>query len=224
MDKRFAHRYQFTGSYAYQDSKSINDIGLNLNNYFASYGPDQPKHVLNISGIVDLKWGIQFSLLSALTSPQPVEPYIAGADPTGTNFGRTDGPASGPYAPLPGEQYNGWLTQSGLRNLVTSYNSKIAGTKDPYGNVYPAIALPSHFNLGHDFTSQDIRLTKSFKIREKYEFRIIAEGFNIFNFGNLTGDNFNLLNPAFGQPTQRVSSTFGSGGPRAFQFAGRFQF
>jgi len=224
VDKRFAHRYQFTGSYAYQDSKSINDIGLNLNNYFASYGPDQPKHVLNISGIVDLKWGIQFSLLSALTSPQPVEPYIAGVDPTGTNFGRTDGPASGPYAPLPGEQYNGWLTQSGLRNLVTSYNSKIAGTKDPYGNVYPAIALPSHFNLGHDFTSQDIRLTKSFKIREKYEFRIIAEGFNIFNFGNLTGDNFNLLNPAFGQPTQRVSSTFGSGGPRAFQFAGRFQF
>jgi hypothetical protein len=79
--------------------------------------------------------------------------------------------------------------------------------------------------LGHDFTSQDVRLSKSFKFRDRYELRFIGECFNILNFGNLTGDNFNLLSPgSFGLPTQRVGQTFGSGGPRAFQVAGRFQF
>jgi hypothetical protein len=225
VDKRFARRYQLTGSYAYQHSSAINDIGLNLNNFFASYGPDQPRHVLTVSGFVDLPWGMQFSLLSTLISPPPVEPYISGVDATGTNIGRSDGPASGQYTPIPGHQYNGFLSQSQLQKLVANYNSSIAGTRAPNGTVFPAVALPAHYNLGHDFTSQDIRLTKMFRLKERYEFRIIAEAFNIFNFGNLTGDNFNLTNPAsFGQPTQRASSTFGSGGPRAFQFAGRFSF
>lgn len=225
VDKRFAHRYQFTGSYAYQHSSGINDIGLNLSNYFASYGPDRPRHVLNISGFVDLPWGMQFSLLSALTSPTPVEPYISGVDASGTNVGRSDGPASGPYTPIPGHEYNGVLNQNQLQQLVANYNSTMAGTKSPVGTKYPVITLPAHYNLGHDFTSQDIRVTKIFRARERYELRIMAEAFNIFNFGNLTGDNFNLSNPgSFGLPTQRVGSTFGSGGPRAFQFAGRFSF
>lgn len=225
VDKRFGHRYQFTGSYAYQHSGGINDIGLDLNNYFSSYGPDRPRHVLNISGFVDLPWGMQFSLLSALIGPPPVEPYISGVDASGTNVGRSDGPASGPYTPIPGHQYNGFLSQPQLQKLVADYDSAFAGTKSPYGTLYPTIKLPAHYNLGHNFTSQDIRLSKLFRVRERYEFRIIAEAFNIFNFGNLTGDNFNLSNPgSFGLPTQRVSSTFGSGGPRAFQFAGRFAF
>jgi hypothetical protein len=89
---------------------------------------------------------------------------------------------------------------------------------------FPTLALPAHYNLGHDFTSQDIRITKSFRFKERYEFRLIAEGFNIFNFGNLTGDSFILTSPTFGQPQQRIGQTFGTGGPRAFQFAGRFSF
>ena len=226
VDKRFSHRYQFTGSYAYQDSKSINDVTQNLNNYFSTYGPDQPKHVLNISGIVDLPWGFQFSMLSAFNSPSPVEPLINGVDITGTNT------QSSAYTPLPGEQYNGWLSHGDLQMLVNQYNSQYAGQPTPAGAAgiskgqkFPPITLPTHYNLGHDFTSQDIRLSKVFRFDERYEFRVMAEAFNIFNFGNLTGDSFNLASPgSFGLPLQRVSSTFGSGGPRAFQFAGRFSF
>jgi hypothetical protein len=225
-EKRFSHRYQFTASYAYQHSYSINDITQNLNDYFSTYGPDQPRHVLNISGIVDLPWGFQFSLLSAFTSRTQTEPLIDGVDITGTNT------QSSAYTPLPGEQYNGWLSHSQLRNLVNAYNANYAGKPTPAGAAgvspgqkFPTITLPANYNLGHDFTSQDIRLTKIFRIRERYEFRIIAEAFNILNFGNLAGDSYNLASPgSFGVPTQRVSSTFGSGGPRAFQFAGRFQF
>lgn len=182
--------------------------------------------MLNISGIVDLPWGFQISLLSAFNSPPPVEPVINGVDITGTNT------QSSAYTPLPGEQYNGWLSHGDLQKLVSQYNSQYAGQLTPAaaagiskGQKFPAITLPAHYNLGHDFTSQDIRVTQTFRINERYEFRIISEAFNMFNFGNLTGDSFNLASPgSFGLPLQRVSSTSGSGGPRAFQFAGRFSF
>ncbi len=51
VEKRFSKRYQFTTSYTYQHSYAIDDITQNLNNYFSTYGPDQPKHILNNSGI-----------------------------------------------------------------------------------------------------------------------------------------------------------------------------
>jgi hypothetical protein len=47
----------------------------------------------------------------------------------------------------------------------------------------------------------------------------------VFNVSNLTNYNYNLSVPAtFGQANQRVGQTFGSGGPRAGQFAVRFSF
>jgi hypothetical protein len=226
VDKRFSRRYQFTASYAYQDSKSINDVTQNLFNFFSSYGPDLPKHNLNISGTVDLPWRFQVSMISAVISRPPVEPIISGVDITGSNIG------SGAYTPLPGHEFNGFLSQGDLQNLVNQYNTNFAGKPTPAaaaglapGQVFPKVTLPAHFNLGHDFTSQDLRVQKSFRFKERYEFRIIGEVFNIFNFGNLTGDNFSLTSPSsFGLPTQRVGQTFGSGGPRAFQIAGRFSF
>jgi len=175
---------------------------------------------------VDLGWGIQFSLLSTFISRPPTEPVIDGVDITGTNVQSTA------YTPLPGERYDGWLSQSQLQNLVNQYNSQYAGKPTPAGaagvspgQTFPAVTLPSRYSLGNDFTSQDIRLSKILRVKERYQFRIIAECFNILNFGNLTGDSYNLASPgSFGIATQRVSSTFGSGGPRAFQFAGRFEF
>jgi hypothetical protein len=52
---------------------------------------------------------------------------------------------------------------------------------------------------------------------------LIGEVFNMFNIANLT--NFSeRLDSNFGQATNRVGQGFGSGGPRAFQFAARFKF
>jgi hypothetical protein len=49
--------------------------------------------------------------------------------------------------------------------------------------------------------------------------------FNVFNVANLGGYSFNLSNTAtFGQPTNRASQVFGSGGPRALQLGTRFSF
>jgi hypothetical protein len=162
-----------------------------------------------------------------LISRPPVQPFVSGISINGS-----DTSSSGHFA-LPGMGYNDFISQSDLQRLVDQYNANYAGKLTPAGQAgitpnqkFPTITLPSHYNLGHNFTSQDLRISKSFRFRDRYELRIIGEAFNLLNIGNLTLDSFNLTSPAFGQPQQRLlnGSTFGSGGPRTFQFAGRFSF
>jgi len=48
--------------------------------------------------------------------------------------------------------------------------------------------------------------------------------FNLFNVANLTGYSGVLNQLGYGQPTARAGQVFGTGGPRAFQFATRLEF
>jgi hypothetical protein len=131
-----------------------------------------------------------------------------------------------------GQGYAGYLSNDDLRNLVNQYNSQFAGTLTPAGKAgisanqrYPTITLPSDFQLGDIFSSQDIRVTKTIGLTGRVDLRVIGECFNVFNISNVTNFNYNLVVPAtFGQPNQRVGQTFGSGGPRAFQVAARVSF
>ena len=115
---------------------------------------------------------------------------------------------------------------------MKDYNSTIAGTLTPAGRAgvsanqrYPTITLPADYQLQDLFSSQDVRITKTFRLRDRTDIRIIGEVFNILNTSNLTNFNFNLVSPAtFGKANQRVGQTFGSGGPRAFQLAVRVGF
>jgi hypothetical protein len=234
VDKRLSHRFQLSASYALQSSQSIQDVTQNLNNFFATYGPDLPHHNLNVSGFVDLPWGFQVSVISNMLSHPPVAPTIDGVNNAGTDI------TSSGYTPLLallGKGYSGFISNGDLRNLVNQYNSTIAGTLTPLGQAetalppqlrqkYPAIPTLGDFNLGDIYNSQDLRVTKTFSFRERYRLRLIGEAFNIFNTSNVSNINFNLLSPngVFGQPNQRVGQTFGSGGPRAFQIGARVMF
>src|SRR5262249_26262452 len=129
-DKRLSHRYQLSASYALQNSKSIRDITQNLDDYFATYGPDLPRHNLTVSGLLDLPWKIQLSVLSTFLSHNPVSPTINGVDNTGTNKSSTG------YTPLLsilGQGYSGFLSKSDLQSLVNDYNARFAGTLTPAG-------------------------------------------------------------------------------------------
>jgi len=121
--------------------------------------------------------------------------------------------------------FNRGLSNSDLVRLVNQYNQTYAGKNGPHtGQVFPTVTLPSSYDFGRNFNSQDLRLTKSFKWRERYELQAFVEGFNIFNISNLGGYSSNLLDPGFGQPTGRAGGTFGTDGPRAFQLGARLSF
>ena len=130
LDKRLSNRYQYTVSYALQSSKSILDVTQNLNDYFATYGPDLPRHNLSVSGMVELPWKVQLSVLSTFLSHLPVAPTIGGVDNTGTNV---PAPAYTPLLGVLGKGYSDFLSKDDLQTLVGDYNATYAGTLTPAG-------------------------------------------------------------------------------------------
>jgi hypothetical protein len=156
----------------------------------------------------------------------PIEPFISGVDLNGNGAvaaGETGG------TPLPGIGYNQFNLNAGkaeLQQLVGQFNQNYAGKTTTTG-VIPTLALPSTWTFPRSFNSQDIRVTKVFKLgTERAKLSILGECFNVFNIANLGGYSYNLgsSGAGFGVATSRASNIFGSGGPRAFQIAGRFSF
>jgi hypothetical protein len=134
-----------------------------------------------------------------------------------------------------------------LNNLIRNYNANlgkyaanpaVAGCFpcDIFGDdLLPLAEQPSDTPIGGDsLISQDIRITKGFRFGESKRLDLIGEVFNLFNIANLSTEGTQAfeLDPtgtargeftAF-RPTARSSSVFGTGGPRAFQFAVKFTF
>ncbi|HLK69734.1 MAG TPA: carboxypeptidase regulatory-like domain-containing protein [Bryobacteraceae bacterium] len=224
LNKRFSRRFQLTASYALQDQHGYNGI-VDLDHWNASWGPQNARNILNVSGVVDLPWGIQFGMISSSSTKGPIMPFVSGVDLTG------DGTTSQPLPGLSFNCLNSGCGSSDLQRAVASWNQTYAGTKDALGKTIPSVVLPTNYQLGDNFNSQDIRVTKTFKYKERYKLAVFGECFNVFNIANLGGYSFNLdqVTPtnqtfSFGQPTSRAGQVFGSGGPRAFQLGGRIQF
>jgi len=224
IDKRFARRYQFTASYALTDQHGYNGL-IDLDHWNASWGPQGARHILNISGMVDIPWGFQLGVISQTSSRGPMTASISGVELTG------DGTSSQPLPGLAINCLNRGCGRSDLQAAVDAWNKSYAGTKDALGKTIPAVVLPSNYYLGDNFISQDVRLTKTFKYHERWKLAVFAEAFNILNIANLGGFSSNLdpVAPSnqtfsFGQPTSRAGQVFGSGGPRAFQIGARIQF
>jgi hypothetical protein len=113
------------------------------------------------------------------------------------------------------------------------------------GPVSPLPLVSNNARFNDNFSSLDLRLSKVFKIGERVKIEPIAEVFNLFNVTNVLGvSNVNysgfanvlvrdsndpatpgfLRSSSFGQPVTTAGGVFGSGGPRAFQFAARLTF
>ncbi len=217
VDKRFAHRYQFTASYALQSQMGLNGIE-NMDNYDSTWGPQGARQILHIVGTIQLPWGFSLGVISSTSSKGALMPVVGGVDLTGSGISST---------PLPGLSYNCLNVSCGVSDLqaaVANWNSTYAGKLDATGKKIPNLALPSNFNFGRNFNSQDIRLTKTFTYHERYRLNLFAEMFNVLNYANYGGYTFDPSSSAFGQQTQRVTQVFGSGGPRAVQLGGRVSF
>lgn len=243
--KRLSHRTTFLVSYAFQ--KGTDEVVWNNVNYAAGYGQYLPHNNLNIAGTVDLGWGFLLSLNSSIISSTPTTANVSSLILPGTV-------PSGSTEPLPGLTYgslNAGTSASQLAALVSSYNTNIVGTKNAEGEAITSyLVLPKNYATGYPTISQDFRLTKTFTIKERYKFSVLAEMFNAFNISNLVPGTLSLdtstspLNTCaqgvavgttntqggsniacnFGQPTQRQGQTFGSAGPRAVQLGARFTF
>jgi hypothetical protein len=180
-------------------------------------------------------------LISTTLSGLPFSAFLPdGVDLTGTGSFTSYLPGAG--AGQVGRKIN---SVSKLNELITNYNANRKSLAafvdggvpfDAFGTELREVALlpPGTLIGGDSILSQDLRLTKTFRMTESMHVDIIGEVFNLFNVANLTNIATQVL-PAKDdisgpgdivtyKPTQRTTNIFGTGGPRAFQFALKFTF
>jgi hypothetical protein len=220
VDKRFSSRFQFTVSYALSSLTGF-FTGEDLTNYFAFHGPldNDSRHRLTVSGVVNLPWDFQASVIAVYASRPPFDARIAS-----TNDLNGDGTTSDTLPGLKINDLGRGTSRTQFLQLVNTFNATLAGKPDAAGATIKTLIVPANFTFGDDFQSEDIRITKTFKIRERMQVQGFFEVFNLFNISNLTGFDNSLTSGNFGTPTSRAGQSFGTGGPRAIQLGGRFSF
>jgi hypothetical protein len=219
LDKRFSNRFQFTGSYALSSLTGY-FTGENLENYFEFRGNlgNDARHSFTFSGIVELPYGIQGSLISVLRSRPPFNARV----PTNIDL-NGDGTRGDTLPGLEINSLNRGTSKDDLRRLVNEFNARFAGTRDAQGTIIPTLVLPTNFEFPDMFQAHDIRVSKTFRFNESYSVQALVEVFNVFNNANLDIDG-TTIGSSFGQKTGRVGQSFGTGGPRAFQVGAYFRF
>jgi len=189
--------------------------------------------------------GWQVSLISTAFSGIPYSVFL----PNFVDLSKTGTFQS--YLPGTGEGSIGRDVRSvsQLNGLIDAYNASIPTLGEPcpgdsptgrcdstnpnfFDPIVRLAHIPAGTQIGGDsLISQDLRLTKTFGFGEKAKLDLIGEVFNLFNVANLTtggltgftlNEEGTVANPW--APTQRTTSVFGTGGPRAFQFAAKFRF
>ena len=236
FEKRYSKHYQFRASYtlsrsfnyANDDQIPFSNGPINSNNLRLEYGPtpNDQRHRFTFAGVLDMPYGVQLAPIITLASGVPMDILL----PDGSSR-------------IPSLQRNagGRLFHTGaeLNTFIRQLNA--AGGVN--GQLLPLVRDDARFS--DDFSSFDLRASKMFRLGERIQIQPIVEVFNLFNVTNVLGvsksnysgfsnvlvrDSNDSTNPgflrstSFGQPVTTAGGVFGSGGPRAFQFAARVTF
>ena len=103
-------------------------FGFNNDNWFENYGPlptDQ-RHVLNLSGFVELPWRLQIAFSVSAYSRPPFSAYVAAMDFNG------DGTQNDLLPGTKVNQFGRALDKHDLERLLDLYNAQSCGPADPH--------------------------------------------------------------------------------------------
>ena len=238
VEKRHTGRYGFLASYTLSKAFSYSNDELfpyfpfqplDPHNLRLEKGPtvNDQRHRFTFASTFDAPWGLQLSPILTIASSVPFDILL----PDGTHR-------------IPLLQRNAGARQfhsgADLNAFIRQVNT--------HGGIEDVGLLPlvrDDLKLGDRFSSLDLRLSKRIKLGERASLQGIAEVFNLFNTTNIRGfqstsysgfqnvlsrdsqdpkDPDFLKSSAFGAPLQTAGGVFGTGGPRAFQFAVRLTF
>ena len=236
FEKRYSNRYQFRASYtlskafnyANDDQIPFSNGPIDSNNLRLEYGPtpNDQRHRFVFSGLVDLPARIRLAPIFTLASGVPMDILL----PDGSSR-------------IPSLQRNagGRLFHTGTE--LNDFLRQLNAAGGVGGQLLPLVRDDARFN--DSFNSLDMRISRKFSFSENVSLEPIVEVFNLFNITNVLGvSNVNysgfsnvlvrdsntagnpgfLRSSVFGQPVTTAGGVFGSGGPRAFQFAARLVF
>ncbi|MEP6743519.1 MAG: carboxypeptidase regulatory-like domain-containing protein [bacterium] len=236
FEKRLSDRYQFRASYtlskafnyANDDQIPFSNGPIDSNNLQREYGPtpNDQRHRFVFSGIVDFPYDIRLAPIFTLASGVPMDILL----PDGSS-----------RIPVLQRNAGGRLFHTAAQ--LNTFIQQVNAGGGVAGQLLPQVSNDARFN--DNFSSLDLRLSRAFKIGERVKIEPIVEVFNLFNVTNVLGvsnvnysgfsnvlvrDSNDPANPgflrssSFGRPVTTAGGVFGSGGPRAFQFAARIVF
>lgn len=234
FEKRLSSGSQFRASYtlsktfnyANDDQIPFSNGPVDPTNLQLEYGPtpNDQRHRFVFSGVFDVPYAIQIAPIFTLASGVPMDILL----PDGSS-----------RIPVLQRNAGGRLFHTGseLNQFIQQLNAV------PGALPLPLVSDDARFS--DKFNSLDLRVTRIFSLGERVRIQPIAEVFNLFNVTNVLGvSNVNysgfsnvlvrddndparpgfLRSSTFGRPVTTAGGVFGSGGPRAFQFAARVTF
>ena len=248
LEKRFTSRYQFRASYtlsrslnyANDDQIPFSNGPIDSNDLRREYGPtpNDQRHRFTFSGVFQVPGQLRLAPIFTLASSVPIDILLPDGSSRVCELHRN----AGARQFKTGAELNAALTQ------INAAGGSLCPNADPSTGFKPRVLVPlvqDDLKLGDNFSSLDLRVSRVFKIGERWTIEPIAEVFNLFNVTNVLGvSNVNysglsnvlvrdsndpaspgfLRSSSFGQPVTTAGGVFGSGGPRAFQFAARVTF
>ena len=231
IDHRFSQRYQFHSAYTL--SKALNYANddqipfayapIDPNNLHREYGPtpNDQRHRLVLSGVAELPYGFSIAPIWTYASGVPMDIMLPDNSSRVPQLGRNAG----------GRQFH---SAAELNAFITQLNAG-GGVN---GQRLPLVSPSARFS--DTFNSLDLRISKDFRLTERFSLQAIGEVFNLANKTNILGiSNTNYsgfanalvpdrdnpsISSSFGKPVTTAGGIFGSGGPRAFQLALKLAF
>ena len=199
------------------------------------YSLTDERHRITFYGEAKLPFGFRLAPLYTFGSGVPADTFLPG---TANISG-----ASGSRLPiLPRNALAREIKSSNQLNAVIDTWNALPTCPGSYPcNAGGPIAhVPAGINFFSPFSSLDLRLRKDLRLHDNVTLGLIGEGFNMFNEvnvrgtsnANFAGRNISISSLTGGAPVQSnfykadtiAGGFFGSGGPRAFQFAARLEF
>jgi hypothetical protein len=228
----YGYRLSYTLSKAFNfandDQIPFGNGPVDPSNIQLEYGPtpNDQRHRFTASGQVILPWDVHVSALWTLASGVPMDILL----PDGSS-----------RVPLLQRNAGGRIFHTGAE--LNAFLRDVNAGGGVRGQPLPYVDDNIRFNDGFD--AVDVRVSKTFGLGESFSIEPLVEVFNVFNVTNILGvsnvnysgfsnalvrDSNNPASPGFlkssrfGQPVSTAGGVFGSGGPRAFQFAVRVAF
>lgn len=248
LEKRFSNRYQLRASYTL--SKSLNYANddqipfsngpIDSSNLQREYGPtpNDQRHRFTFAGVFELPHAVRVAPILTFASAVPIDILLPDGSSRVCELQRN----AGGRVFHTGSELNAFIRQ------INAAGGSLCPNPDPATGFKDRVILPlvsDDIRLGDSFSSLDLRVSKVFKLGDRVSIEPIAEVFNLFNITNVLGtskSNYSgfsnvlvrdsnepgspgfLTSSSFGRPVTTAGGVFGSGGPRAFQFAARVVF